>query len=116
MVLCIIINRPEVNFLAVYSILAPGATKRYSVHPMSKAVENIGKMSFEDALGELETIVRTLEGGQTPLEESIAAYERGTALKQHCEMRLIDARLRVEKISLSADGKPTGKKPFNPDE
>lgn len=82
---------------------------------MTKAAENIGKMTFEAALSELEGIVRALEAGQTPLEESITAYERGMALKQHCETRLKDARLRVEKINLSADGTPQGTTPFNPD-
>lgn len=82
---------------------------------MTKAVETIEKMSFEAALSELENIVRALESGQTPLEESIAAYERGMALKKHCETRLTDARLRVEKISLSADGTANGTTPFNPE-
>lgn len=82
---------------------------------MTKASENIDKLSFEAALAELEGIVRSLESGQTSLEDSIAAYERGTALKKHCEQRLQDARLRVEKISLSADGQPEGTTPFNPD-
>jgi exodeoxyribonuclease VII small subunit len=81
---------------------------------MTKAVESIDKMTFEAALAELDTIVRALESGQTSLEDSITAYERGTALKKHCEDRLKDARLRVEKINLSADGKPTGTSPFNP--
>ncbi len=83
---------------------------------MSKAVESIEKLSFEAALAELESIVRALEGGQTPLEESIAAYERGMALKKHCESRLADARLRVEKITLSADGQPSGSTPFHSDQ
>ena len=83
---------------------------------MTKAAENIGKMTFEAALSELEGIVRALEAGQTPLEDSIAAYERGMALKQHCEARLKDARLRVEKINLSADGSPVGLSPLNPDQ
>lgn len=83
---------------------------------MTKAAENIGKMTFEAALSELEGIVRALEAGQTPLEDSIAAYERGMALKQHCEARLKDARLRVEKINLSADGSAVGLSPLNPDQ
>lgn len=82
---------------------------------MTKASENIEKMSFETALAELEGIVRSLESGATPLEDSISAYERGMALKKHCETRLTDARLRVEKITLSADGTATGSTPFNPD-
>ncbi|MBU6235383.1 MAG: exodeoxyribonuclease VII small subunit [Alphaproteobacteria bacterium] len=83
---------------------------------MTKPAENIEKMSFEAALSELETIVRAMESGQTPLEESITAYERGMALKKHCETRLKDARLRVEKINLSADGTATGASPFNPEQ
>lgn len=65
---------------------------------------DIAKMSFEDALRELETIVRKLEEGETTLEDSIAAYERGAKLKKHCEAKLADARARVEKITLAADG------------
>lgn len=82
---------------------------------MAKALESIEQLSFEAALAELDTIVRALESGQTSLEDSIKAYERGTALKSHCEAKLKDARLRVEKINLSADGKPTGTSPFNPE-
>lgn len=63
-------------------------------------------MSFEDALGELERIVATLEKGQAPLEESIALYERGTALKAHCEAKLKAAQARIEKIVVGADGAP----------
>lgn len=70
-------------------------------------------MSFEDALGELESIVRNLETGQTKLDDSINAYERGIALKNHCEKRLNDARLKIEKISLDKDGVPTGLEPFD---
>ncbi|MFA5591835.1 MAG: exodeoxyribonuclease VII small subunit [Micavibrio sp.] len=64
----------------------------------------IEKLSFEAALEELETIVRALETGRAPLEESIASYERGVALKNHCERKLSEARLKIEKISLSPDG------------
>jgi len=83
---------------------------------MPKAVETIDKLSFEDALSELDQIVRALESGSTPLEDSIKSYERGMLLKQHCEARLKDARLRVEKITLSADGKPAGTTPFTTEE
>lgn len=83
---------------------------------MSKAVEKIDEMSFENALSELDQIVRALESGNSSLEDSIKAYERGTQLKVLCEQRLKDAKLRVEKISLSADGKPTGTTPFNPEQ
>jgi len=60
----------------------------------------IAGMSFEEALAELEKIVQRLESGSAPLEESISIYERGAALKAHCEQRLEQARLRVEKVVL----------------
>ena len=62
------------------------------------------KLNFEAALSELEGIVRALESGKAPLEESIEAYERGIALKNHCEKKLAEARLKIEKITLSPDG------------
>lgn len=65
---------------------------------------DIAKMSFEDALAELEDIVRTLEGGKGKLEEAIAAYERGAQLKAHCEKKLKEAQAKVEKISLGTGG------------
>ena len=65
---------------------------------------DVAKMSFEDALEELEEIVRTLEGGKGRLEEAIGAYERGAKLKAHCEKKLKEAQAKVEKISLGADG------------
>lgn len=64
----------------------------------------IAGMSFEQALAELEQIVARLESGQAPLEDSIRMYERGAALKAHCEARLEAARLRVEKIVVGAGG------------
>ncbi|HLI67690.1 MAG TPA: exodeoxyribonuclease VII small subunit [Caulobacteraceae bacterium] len=66
--------------------------------------EDIAALSFEQALGELETIVAGLESGQAPLEQSIAMYERGAKLKAHCEKRLEAARLRVEKIVVGPQG------------
>jgi len=66
--------------------------------------QNLENVSFEKALAELEEIVRSLESGKAPLEESISAYERGTALKTYCEQKLQEARLKIEKISLSPDG------------
>ena len=65
---------------------------------------DIAKLSFEEALAELEKIVRNLEDGKTRLDEAVAAYERGAALKAHCEKRLKDAQLIVEKININADG------------
>ncbi|MDB5442395.1 MAG: xseB [Phenylobacterium sp.] len=72
---------------------------------MSEPAE-IASLSFEQALAELEQIVARLESGQAPLEDSIRLYERGAALKTHCEQRLEAARLRVEKIVVGAGGQP----------
>lgn len=65
---------------------------------------DIATLTFEQALAELEQIVARLESGQAPLEDSIRMYERGAALKAHCETRLEAARLRVEKIVVGAAG------------
>lgn len=65
---------------------------------------DLSTLSFEQALSELEQIVQRLESGQAPLEDSIRLYERGAALKAHCETRLEAARLRVEKIVVGANG------------
>ena len=64
-------------------------------------------------MAELETIVTLLERGDLELEASIAAYERGEALKKHCEKKLGEAELRVEKIRTGADGKAVGTEPFD---
>jgi exodeoxyribonuclease VII small subunit len=71
-------------------------------------------VSFEEALAELETIVRDLESGKTTLEKSIAAYERGMTLKNHCESKLREAQARIEKIVISPDGS-IGVAPLDPD-
>jgi exodeoxyribonuclease VII small subunit len=65
----------------------------------------IALMTFEQALAELEKIVQDLERGQLDLEAAITAYERGTHLKLHCEGKLREAQLRVDKISLAPDGR-----------
>jgi exodeoxyribonuclease VII small subunit len=65
---------------------------------------DVATLSFEQALKELEEIVRQLESGDVELERSIEIYERGAALKAHCEKKLKDAQLRVEKIVLAPDG------------
>jgi len=75
--------------------------------------EDIKAMSFERALEELETIVQKLESGRAPLQESIAIYERGEALKAHCDALLKTAEARIEKITLSRDGKPAGTEPLD---
>jgi exodeoxyribonuclease VII small subunit len=67
---------------------------------------DIQALSFEQALAELEQIVARLESGQAPLDDSIRLYERGAALKAHCEARLREAQLRVEKIVQGMNGQP----------
>ena len=76
-------------------------------------LDDIKAMSFETALKELESIVGKLESGQAPLAESIAIYERGEALKAHCEALLKAAEMRIEKITLRG-GQPTGTEPLDP--
>ena len=65
---------------------------------------DVKKLTFERAMEELESIVTRLEGGKVPLEESVAIYERGEALKRRCEALLRQAEERVERIRLDADG------------
>lgn len=72
-------------------------------------------MTFEAALAELEAIVGRLERGDVPLAESVAAYERGEALKNRCAALLKEAEARVEKIRLSPGGKPIGTEPLDVD-
>lgn len=67
---------------------------------------DIAAMSFEDALAELERIVRQLEEGRAKLDDAISSYERGTALRRHCEAKLREAQAKVERITISADGVP----------
>jgi exodeoxyribonuclease VII small subunit len=73
----------------------------------------IKDMSFEVAMAELEHVVDRLDRGDVPLEESIALYERGEALKSHCEAKLRDAEERVAKITVGGDGQATGATPFD---
>lgn len=74
---------------------------------------DIAAMPFEKALAELETIVAKLERGDVPLEDSILAYERGEALKAHCDKLLAAAEARVEKIRVGNDGAPKGVEPLD---
>ena len=73
---------------------------------MATKATPVKDMSFEEALAELETIVRQLEQGDVELEKSIAIYERGAELKKHCESRLKAAELKVEQIVQGSDGAP----------
>ena len=77
---------------------------------MAKAPNDIASLSFEKALAELEEIVQKLESGGAALEESIALYERGAALKAHCEKTLQSAQEKIEKIVVGSDGKPKTEK------
>ena len=72
----------------------------------------IADLSFEDALRALEEVVRRLEGGDVPLEESISLYERGEDLRRHCQARLDQAQARIESIVSGSDGRATGTAPF----
>jgi exodeoxyribonuclease VII small subunit len=74
---------------------------------------DVGKLSFERAIEELESIVKRLEDGKVPLEESVAIYERGEVLKRRCEELLRQAEARVQKITLDANGNPAGTAPLD---
>ena len=87
-----------------------GAQVPHSAAAMDQPVDTL---SFEAALKELERIVGRLESGDTPLDEAIALYERGSALRQHCAARLDAAQARIESIRLGADGAPAGTAPFD---
>jgi exodeoxyribonuclease VII small subunit len=83
------------------------------VSEKASAADDIASLPFEKALAELETIVGQLEKGSVSLEDSIRIYERGEALKRHCEALLRRAEMRIEKITLDAEGKPTGLAPLD---
>ena len=74
------------------------------MNDISAKAASLEKVTFEDALQELEGIVASLERGDVSLDDAIAAFERGTALKAHCQARLEEARMKVEQIKLPADG------------
>ncbi len=80
-----------------------------------KIPADIKKLSFEAALQELETIVSELEAGDVDLEKSIKVYERGTALKAHCETKLREAEMKVEEITLGPAGAVKGSAAANLD-
>jgi exodeoxyribonuclease VII small subunit len=87
--------------------MSEGAKKEKSVMSKTAAAPDLEKLSFEEALGELEKIVRQLETGAGDLNASIGAYERGMALKKHCEGKLKEAQGRIEKITVAEGGKVT---------
>jgi exodeoxyribonuclease VII small subunit len=79
--------------------------------PATSIPADIALMSFEDALGELEKIVRQIEDGRGKLDEAISAYERGVALKRHCEGKLKEAQTKIERITVGDNA--IGTMPFN---
>ena len=74
---------------------------------MAELPADIAGLSFEEALAELERIVRQLEEGKGPLDAAIDAYSRGSLLKRHCEAKLAEAQARVDRIVLGSDGAPS---------
>ena len=80
---------------------------------MSEPAPDIAGLSFEEALRALEDVVRRLEGGEVALDDSIGLYERGEALRKHCQARLDSAQARIEKIVAGPDGQPVGTAPFD---
>ena len=82
------------------------APAEHEAQPGDTPPPDVAVMSFEDALAELERIVKELEQGELDLDAAIGAYERGTALRRHCEAKLKEARLRVERITLGPDDDP----------
>jgi exodeoxyribonuclease VII small subunit len=85
-------------------VALPPAYSRRAMNTPSVPPE-IAQLSFEDALKELEAIVRKIEEGRSGLDDAISAYERGVLLKLHCEAKLKDAQSKIEQISLSQDGR-----------
>ena len=88
---------------------------RAMVEGQTADTAKISEMSFEDALRALERVVRDLEGGEVPLDQSIALYERGEQLRKHCQARLDSAQARIEAIVQGADGQARGTRPFDSD-
>lgn len=77
------------------------------------AADEIGQLTFEAALAQLEAIVQQLERGDVPLDRSIGLYERGEALRAACQQRLDAAQARIERIVTAADGRAAGTAPFD---
>lgn len=88
-------------------------TAEMNTAAVAPANSDIAGLSFEAALKQMEKIVDDLERGDVPLEQSILIYERGEALKAHCEALLQSAEDKVEKIKLGRDGRPAGTEPLD---
>jgi exodeoxyribonuclease VII small subunit len=97
-----VVSEEPQNWAPLPAQVAPAGEAEAGGEPLPS---EIAGMTFEQALAELEKIVQDLERGQLDLEAAITAYERGTHLKRHCEGKLREAQLRVDKISLAPDGR-----------
>lgn len=82
---------------------------------MTEPAPDIASLSFEDALRALEDIVRKLESGEVPLDATITLYERGEALRRHCQARLDAAQARIERVVAGAEGEARATQPFDPE-
>lgn len=80
---------------------------------MNESAPDLAAMTFEDSLRALEEVVRRLESGEVPLDDSIELYERGEALRKHCQARLDAAQARIEKIVAGPDGQAIATQPFD---
>ena len=80
---------------------------------MADETPEISALSFEDALSALEDVVRRLESGEVPLDDSISLYERGEALRKHCQARLDAAQARIERIVTGPGGEAAGTQPLD---
>ena len=89
------------------------ATLFWGDYTISQGNADISEMNFEQALGALEEIVQQLESGSVPLDQSIALYEKGEALRKLCQARLDSAQSRIEQIVADKDGSAKATKPFD---
>ncbi len=80
---------------------------------MNESIKNINELSFEEALLELENIVKSLEIGSVKLDEALSTYERGVELKNYCQKKLAEAKLRIEKVTLNDKNEPNSTTPFS---
>ena len=94
----------------VLRLKSPAMEKKTS--PSTSVPADIAALTFEDALGELEKLVKQLEDGKAKLGDAIGAYERGALLKRHCETKLREAQARIEQIAVAPDGS-VSTTPFN---
>ena len=104
-------NRPAKLHLILRSNEQNGRIREHDMAENNQT--DVKTLTFERAIEELESIVKKLEEGKVPLEESVTIYERGEVLKKRCEELLKQAEARVEKITLDAQGKPTGTEPLD---